>query len=31
MAQARRLFSDGEIAELTRCLADHHFLDDPGS
>ncbi len=27
-AQVRQFFSEGEIAELTRCLADHHFLDD---
>jgi alkylhydroperoxidase family enzyme len=28
LAQVRRFFSEGEIAELARCLADHHFLDD---
>ncbi len=27
-AEVRRFFSEGEIAELARCLADHHFLDD---
>jgi alkylhydroperoxidase family enzyme len=30
-AEARRFFSGGEIAELARRLADHHFLDDPTS
>jgi alkylhydroperoxidase family enzyme len=29
--QRTRLFSDGEIAELTRCLADHHLLNDAES
>jgi hypothetical protein len=28
LAEVRRLFSEAEIAELARCLADHHFLDD---
>jgi hypothetical protein len=28
LAQGRRFFSEGEIAELAGCLADHHFLDD---
>jgi len=28
LAEARRFFTEGEIAELVRCLADHHFLDD---
>lgn len=28
LAEVRRSFSEGEIAELARCLADHHFLDD---
>jgi alkylhydroperoxidase family enzyme len=27
--EARRHFSDGEIAEIAGCLADHHSLDDP--
>jgi hypothetical protein len=26
--EVRRFFSEGQIAELARCLADHHFLDD---
>jgi alkylhydroperoxidase family enzyme len=30
-AEARSFFSEGEIAELVRCLADHHFLDDQTS
>ncbi len=28
LAEVRRFFSEGEIAELACCLADHHFLDD---
>lgn len=27
--EARRHFSEGEIAEIAGCLADHHSLDDP--
>jgi len=29
--RTRLVFSDGEIAELTRCLADHHLLNDAES
>lgn len=27
-AGVRRFYSEGKIAELARCLTDHHFLDD---
>jgi alkylhydroperoxidase family enzyme len=27
--EARRYFSEAQIAEITGCLADHHSLDDP--
>ena len=29
LQEARRYFSEGEIAEIAGCLADHHSLDDP--
>ena len=29
--RTRLVFSDGEIAELTLCIADHHFLDHADS
>ena len=29
LQEARRFFSEGEIAEIAGCLADHHSLDDP--
>ena len=29
--RARQTFSDGEIAELARCMADHHLIEEPDS
>jgi alkylhydroperoxidase family enzyme len=29
LQEARRHFSDAQIAEIAGCLADHHSLDDP--
>jgi alkylhydroperoxidase family enzyme len=29
LQEARRYFSEGQIAEIAGCLADHHSLDDP--
>jgi alkylhydroperoxidase family enzyme len=29
LREARLHFSEGEIAEIAGCLADHHSLDDP--
>jgi len=29
LEEARRYFTEGEIAEIAGCLADHHSLDDP--
>lgn len=26
--RTRKVFSEEEIVELTRCIADHHFLED---
>ena len=31
LQRTRLVFSDGEIAELTLCLADHHLLNDAES
>lgn len=29
--RARQTFSDREIAELARCMADHHLIEEPDS
>ncbi len=29
LQEARRYFSEAQIAEIAGCLADHHSLDDP--
>jgi hypothetical protein len=29
LQEARRHFSEAQIAEIAGCLADHHSLDDP--
>jgi alkylhydroperoxidase family enzyme len=29
LQEVRRYFSEGQIAEIAGCLADHHSLDDP--
>jgi alkylhydroperoxidase family enzyme len=31
LQRTQLVFSDGEIAELALCLADHHLLNDPDS